>query len=291
MPSLFIGLVSHEGSRFAENQGEAGLAKTLAASWRAHGYRCEVEVNTHDAFDPSIQTITGTSVWRAVRAQLRLERSWRAYLREGSAVSIAGRARSWLRDGVVHAQAIRRYWRPWIGEGQPGHSSFRMIQRLFNIEFSHRHLMESGLASGSDWILIIEDDAFSADIPECVNGLLGIIEDFPECGYVNVSESFTASELGITHLLQPTGKDWRGHFSRQVWMSTRPVTNTVCAILYRREFLNSLVDELTRLPMNPIVPIDWKVNIALRDLYLRGALSSSDCLIVTPAPIDQLSMR
>jgi hypothetical protein len=166
-----------------------------------------------------------------------------------------------------------------------------MIRRLFNIEYSHRHLMQSGLDSGADWVLIIEDDAASSDVADCADGILGLTQDFPTCGFANISESFDLAELGISHLLRPTGTPWRGNVTRQVLTAERPVTNTVCAILYSRDFLLSLIEELDGLPMEPIVPIDWKVNIALRNLHAREAIPPLACLIVTPAPINQLSMR
>jgi hypothetical protein len=291
MPSLFIGLVSHVGSRFEISQGEKGLSQLLATAWRERGNSCEVEINTHDAYDPEARPITAASVWAAVDAQLRLEASWRTYLEEGANIPIHLRLRGRIGEGVVRARAIRRFWRPWRGAGRPGEAGFRMIRRLFNIEYSHRHLMQSGLNSGAEWILIIEDDASSPDIADCSDGLIELTQEFPECGYANVSESFALAELGIAHLLEPAAGIWRGWIPRAVMTSKRPVTNTVCAILYRREFLLRLTSEFDRIPMEPIVPIDWKVNIALRNLYLQGALSPAECLIVTPAPINQLSMR
>lgn len=291
MPSLFIGLVSHEGSRFALSQGPEGLAHRLAADWGQHGYHCEVQVNTRDAYEPETFPITSASVWAAVSAQLRLEASWRSYLQEGADVPVSQRLRARLGAGVVWLRAIRRYWRPWRGHGRPSDRGFRMIRRLFNIEFSHRSLMQAGIESGAEWILIIEDDASSSDLMDCTLGLMGLTKDFPSCGYANVSESFALAELGITHLLSPTGHDWHGAQVRSILAAARPVTNTVCAILYRREFLLQLVDEFDELAMEPIVPIDWKVNIALRNLFENGSHSPNECLIVTPAPINQLSMR
>jgi hypothetical protein len=73
--------------------------------------------------------------------------------------------------------------------------------------------------------------------------------------------------------------------------ASRPVTNTVCAILYRATFLRDLVAEMESLPMTPVVPIDWKLNIALMNMFESGSLLNGDCWNVTPGPMDQLSMR
>lgn len=291
MPSLFIGLVSHVGSRFEKSQGPDGLAELLAQRFRALGSTCDVEINTRDSYDPSLQPITAASVWTAVDAQLDLEIAWRRFLEDGTRIPLTRRVRSTIAQSVVRARAVRRFWRPWKGAGTPGESGLKMIRRLFNIEYSHRHLMQSGLDSGAEWILVIEDDAASADIDDCARGILRLIQDFPNLGYANVSESFALEQLGINHLLHDTGHAWQGSVNRKILSADKPITNTVCAILYRREFLLRLVEEFDLIPMEPIVPIDWKVNIALRNRFLAGDISPEECLLVTPAPITQLSMR
>ena len=132
MPSLFIGLVSHEGSRFALSQGAAGLGQQLSAEWGRRGYACEVKINTRDAYDPEVHPITAATVWGAVSAQLRLEASWRAFLQAGAGIPRAQRLRSRIGEAVVRVRAIWRYWRPWRGNGRPDEVGFRMIRRLFN---------------------------------------------------------------------------------------------------------------------------------------------------------------
>ena len=51
MTELFIGVVSHEGSRFAVSQGPGGLAAVLADQLHALGQSVLVEVSTVDAYD------------------------------------------------------------------------------------------------------------------------------------------------------------------------------------------------------------------------------------------------
>jgi hypothetical protein len=70
-----------------------------------------------------------------------------------------------------------------------------------------------------------------------------------------------------------------------------PVTNTVCAIAYRAPFAELLLEEYSKMPQRPVVPIDWKLNQALMTVHGRGELPSGSCLWVLPGPIDQLSMR
>ena len=167
-----------------------------------------------------------------------------------------------------------------------------MVRRLVNIELSHLDLMRSGLESQAPWILIIEDDAFVADLEDLTRGLAGLMVADPPAAYVNVSESFSTAELGIDHQLGPVSHaDWTGYQERSLVSAVRPVTNTVCAILYRREFLASLVTAMEALPLEPVVPIDWKLNMALMSMYRSGTITSGECWLVEPAPIAQMSMR
>jgi hypothetical protein len=76
-----------------------------------------------------------------------------------------------------------------------------------------------------------------------------------------------------------------------VYLASRPITNTVCAILYSREFLTTLVQELEALPMEPVLSIDWKLNVALMNLFESNKLDGFECWWVEPAPIKQMSMH
>ncbi|MCX6432181.1 MAG: hypothetical protein NTX29_05155 [Actinobacteria bacterium] len=278
MTSLFIGVVSHEGSRFSVSQGPGGLAQQLVAPLAQLGVEAHAQVNTADLHDSATLPVTDRMTQDSLTAQLHLEREWARFLQRSTGPRWwAGHSLRWLRRAE---QALR----------SPGP---RMTERLLNIELSHLDLLRAGLAVGSDWVLILEDDAAALDLPDCAAGLAGLMAAGPrQPQYVNVSQSFTNAELGIEHLLAPVrGVEWAGSIPRSVLAADRPVTNTVCAILYRGDFVSRLVSAMDALPMEPVVPIDWKLNLALMDLFTAGELQAGDCWVVEPAPIDQLSMR
>jgi hypothetical protein len=52
-----------------------------------------------------------------------------------------------------------------------------------------------------------------------------------------------------------------------------------------------LVTELKALPMEPVLSIDWKLNVALMNLYEANKMGDHDCWWVEPAPIKQMSMH
>lgn len=294
MTSLFIGVVSHENSRFAVSQGPSGLAALLVDPLSGHGLTTDIVVNTSNDYDPAALVIDGATVKRSLDATLRLEATWQTYLRAGSDRGPARTTRDAALFGLRWASQTARYVRPWQSADNDQTPGSRLVRRLVNIELSHLSLLREGIAQDPDWLLILEDDAATVDVDDCAAGLAGLMtyQGASPPQYVNVSQSFTPGQLGIAHLLS-TVEDatWRGSAARSLVSSSRPVTNTVCAILYRTSFARTLVDAMDALPMDPVVPIDWKLNMALMQLFHAGALAAGDCWLVDPGPIDQLSMR
>lgn len=270
--ALFIGVVSHEGSRFAVSQGPKGLAARLAVALP----RVEVAVNIVDLLPAQSDWVGPKQVQASLTAERAVDRRWASFL---------GRTSSPRWWGVYGARGLRRAWQRLQPPGDG------VLRRLINIELSHLDLMRRGLASGAPWVLILEDDAFTSDISDLSGGLTALLAQPEGPAYVNLSESFTPDELGIARLLSPARIGWQGTADRTVLTAERPVTNTVCAILYSSAFLQDLVAQLDALPMEPVVPIDWKLNEALMRLYAAGTIRAGDCWLVEPGPIAQMSMQ
>lgn len=277
MTALFIGVVSHEGSRFAVSQGPDGLGEQLARALRDRGTDVTVQVNTADLHDPAAVPVSSRTVQESLTEQLHLDRRWAAYL-------AGSRGPAWW---AQHGLRWMRRLDQSIRRPDP-----RMVERLLNIEFSHLDLLRTGLSSGATWVLVLEDDAASMDVDDCAAGLLGLMANAPQPAFVNVSESFTPAQLGIEHLLsEMPGTTWAGSVDRHVLGASRPVTNTVCAILYRSSFVTRLLAAWDALPLEPVVPIDWKLNLVLMGLFESGECGPGDCWQVDPGPIDQQSMH
>lgn len=274
---LFIGVVSHPETPFRVNQGHLGLAALLSDELRRHGVSSTCEVNVKNSFDESGVKESEIVFRKGIAAEVRLESQWYKYL--GSPLG--------LRYLVTHSIRWLRVqsfcWRK---------SDVAEIRRLINIELSHRHLMKKGLESRSEWILILEDDAGAQDIADIAIGLKSIMDCDQPPIFVNLSKSFSLKDLGINHLLSPSSAlSWSGTISRTVMQSERPATNTVCAILYQRDFLVRLVSELEAMSFEPVIPIDWRINEALINLWAGGQVGSGECCFIDPAPIVQLSMH
>jgi hypothetical protein len=285
--TVFLGLVTYRGTRFPDSAAPGGFLPHLAEALEAAGRRPILRVNADDAFDPSGTALDAAAVRASIAAEMRTEAQWRRYLAPGRGqpllpVELAAR----------RAYRLARYAPPWRGSVAPDDPGPRMLRRLVNIELSHLTLLREAVAAGADWTLIAEDDARAEQADRFAADLVGFLDDHaagPQPGYVNISRSFSAGELGTTALTTPVGA-W-GTGGAVLLAAERPVTNTVCAILYRGAFLRTLLAALEAVPMFPVLPIDWKLNRALLDLHAAGRVSAGDCWLVEPAPVVQRSMH
>ena len=267
-PRFLIGVVTHEGSRFPEAIGDAGAAASLASALRA--LDCDVSIRVM-AEDLWAGEATPAMVQASLNAQLALEAAWGRFL---------GRSRTaswWLEQGLRTLGRVRRRLSP---------PSPSMVRRLLNIELAHMTLLRVGLDSGADVMVVLEDDAVLEDPVDAAAGLLGLLS--LDWGYVSISASFGSGHLRVGGLLSPAGT-WAGTRTRQVLRSSLPVTDTVCAMAYRGDFLATLVPALDQVPQQPVLPIDWKLNAALMAMARRADLSQA-CLLVEPGPFRQGSM-
>ena len=104
MTDLFIGVVSHQGSRFSQNQGENGLAFGLSRALEARDCSTLVQINTVDAWSPEVLPLTPEEGRASAIASLDFEQTWDRYLNEGNPVSVAARLR---RSGEFQARHLK----------------------------------------------------------------------------------------------------------------------------------------------------------------------------------------
>jgi len=276
---LFVGLVTHPKSRFPESATMQGLMMQVAQGASVAGLRVHTGASDKDAFPGDSLPVSRSMVRRSIAAELEVERRWRRYLRGGSEPCWMG--------SFFAARCVARMLRsgmPWRSSQQDG---LRMVRRLANIEASHLRIMDMALDSGADWVLLLEDDAQSPDGNEFGRLLAGFIRsnrDQSQPQMVSLSESFSSDDLGISPLLSPVPAA-RGPWPMQA--AERVVTNTLCATLYRRGFLKMIVAALHEIPLEPVVPIDFKLNLAIMAVDAR--CDSGDSWIASPAPLEQRS--
>jgi hypothetical protein len=283
-PDVFIGLVTFPRTRFAQARSEGGLAAQLSRGLRSRGLTTQVSIQEFDLLNPRELNVTPTAIRDSIEAELLIEREWREYL-SGDRASLRLRA----------LLGARRVWRrlrlapPWQRKSPLTASGARSLIRLANIELSHLSIMDAALTSQARWCLILEDDAQTDDPQTLARQLSQFIEYVEKASTsvttMNLSESFTPQQLGICNLLDPVPSDplvtnWN------LYASKKHVTNTVCAVLYREDFLLCLREQLAAIPLEPVIPIDFKINAAI----IRGeAVLPGETWICSPAPVVQAS--
>lgn len=282
---LCIGIVTHPSSRHFAEVTDPAFAEGFRSAAKTAGLRVELHINERNAFDDAGSRLTGMSVLHAAWFQARLEAAWHRYLTGSGVLAVLAR-----RAGIL-ALRLREYLRPIRSRGRLAISGERMCRRLANIELSHLDLIRRAVDGGAPWILILEDDAHAADLDALMGDVRAIMESAGPAGspqYVSLSESFDAARLGVHGLMAPmevTGV--RGVVLR----ARKPVTNTVCAVLYRAEFAATVLRDCEELGLFPICAIDWKLNAVLMGMHAAGEIGEGDCWFVEPGPFRQRSMH
>lgn len=154
----------------------------------------------------------------------------------------------------------------------------KMLLRQSNISAGHVQLMQNAVWRGDKYLLILEDDFHLSNLTSLksqLNFVLEVLENNPHLMLINLSESFTNEELGHYGFVQNNFTS-PNHSELIVSCLPHPVTNTVCATIYRTDFLILLTRELRLMDEISLIPIDHKINIALMKLIKRGSLNV-DC--------------
>ena len=277
-PLVFIGLVTHPNTRFKDSQTATGVTSRLDAELRRKGISVFTTICAENLCDYSISRYTTAE---SKLAQKAASTYWKYYLLKQcppiyklAAVFIKGLASAFQDFFSKKAQTATR--------------------RLINIELAHLSLMQQALKARASWAIIIEDDATCDNIEDLADGILGIIGSTQEPSYINLSLSFTPKQLKVESLLQidPNFR-WKGTVHRSIMRSNLPITNTVCAVAYAASFLRDLLQVMEGMGTFPVLPIDWKLNIALIKLYHTKSLKERfrGCLFVEPGPLIQGSLH
>ncbi len=286
-PDIFLGLVTHAATSFPASSGDEGLLRGLQAQLRLHGVSSEARIHDEDAWSPEVVQIDRSAILRSIDAELRVESQWRRW--HGSA-KFRPRLQLEIWARKLHR---RRKYLPMGKAIDQDHPGFRMIRRLVNIEMAHVTLLREACDSGLDWALILEDDASGRPevIAEMLVHFFEAVSGREQPFYVNMSRSFSVKRLGVESALVQQIALPSSQGAVQLVASEKAVTNTVCAVLYRKSFLERLVHVMDEIPVDPVIPIDWKLNLALMDLTETGLLAPGDCWLAEPAPIIQSSMH
>lgn len=269
MGDLFIGLVTHQGTAHPESTGPFGLKQSLSDALSRSGLHIQSRTEDRDLM-PAMVSISESDLVDSRNMLKHVQREWARY-RSGPAIRDQfHRLRGALRGNLEPASDIA-------------------AKRLLNIELAHLSLMESALESESQFALIIEDDAQCADIIGLGQDLTALIQRDDAPFMTHLSTSFSPREMGVSHLLKEKLLPWSG--GGVEYALQRPVTNTVCAVLYRRDFLTDAVTRWRARDLVPVIPVDWRLNALLIEMNESDGFPKGYASIVFPGPIVQRSLH
>ncbi len=269
MNGLFIGLVTHPRTRFPDSRGADGLIAHLAGALTPLGVATTTHVEDRD-LAAEMPELSESELADSQRYLLDVQRAWASYCSRGGAKL---RLQQWvggLRDSIEPATASQ-------------------ARRLLNIELAHLELMSASVSAGAEFTLIVEDDADCTDIAALACDLHEMLTR-PSPPYMShVSTSFSPKELGIESLVDSVEQEWSN--GEEELRFKRPVTNTVCATVYRRDFLVDLHALWLAEPLLPVIPVDWRLNALLMRMHANGLLPQGYSSLVNPSPIIQRSLH
>lgn len=269
MSGLFIGLVTHPRTRFPDSRGGDGLMAQLAGALEPLGISTTTQVEDRD-LAAGIPDLSAEDLADSQRYLLDVQRAWASYCSRGRAKL---RLQQWvgaIRGSIEPATALQ-------------------ARRLLNIELAHLELMSFSIETGSDFTMIIEDDAGCSEVESLACDLDNLMARSPAPYMAHVSTSFSPEELGIEGLVDSVEQQW-SNGGKELRLK-RPVTNTVCATVYRQDFLVALHNLWRAEPLLPVIPVDWRLNALLMRMHANGLLPEGYSSLVHPSPIIQRSLH
>jgi hypothetical protein len=215
------------------------------------------------------------SAWR----QVQIEKAWDEYLRESTGSDFDARKHgSIFFSGMFVKRAI----------------SFLLnsssLARLANIDFSHLRVLKEGVATGAEWMLIIEDDAQFAEPVRTAHVLRTVFDFFDGQSssiFINLSESIDTLQLKVDGIISRGNSVLTFANDSELVQASPAISNTVCANIYSIDFARDFVSAIETQGIFPSVPIDWRLN----QLIMEDRETPVECYWVIPGVFLQGSMH
>lgn len=291
--SLLVGVVTHPRSRYNADNAAGDFATSVADAVTSFGLPTSSLVSDRDDYDPERWPLARTELLESAWYQSRLEYRWRRYLDAG-----AGDTVGTIRDiGLFGATAGRRTLEAAAGsvlQASDKRYGRTAARRLLNIDLSHLRVFDEAVECGASWVLVLEDDAWATSPEVAGHALVALIDliDDRDVQFASLSTSLSHEQLGVTQLLhEQESLDLADGRRLTILRADRPVTNTVCATLYRTSFAAEVAARIRSRGLVPVVPIDWRLNEALLDMWVVGRVGPESCVWVEPGIFVQRSMH
>ena len=274
-----MGLVTHSRSRFNSQGQSTESFIELATQLDELGLSNDSIVSDRNDFELIGEKIGLVDRLKSAWWQVKVERAWTNYLRnsQGSVHRVRNSSGIFFM-GMFIKRAISFSF------------DSRVLERLANIDLSHLRILDEGIASGADWILVIEDDASYRDVHGIAEKIQKIYSHLSDGGrevFLNLSESIGTEELRVDQLLANSSAELTLSGGTKLLKISPPVSNTVCANMYSRSFAITFAEAIRSQGVLPSIPIDWRLN----QLILSQDPSFIDCFWLVPGAFIQGSMH
>jgi hypothetical protein len=175
----------------------------------------------------------------------------------------------------------------------------RQALRFQNIMLSMVYLFETFQNSDSEFALIFEDDAEFVDYKkqaEQVYEMLRMVSKISGGNILmNISESYSPTELGIENLMQDytNTNEYLKSSRSKIYSLTKPAANTTAAIICDQQFVRRILIFYNKILLNSRVgykfmPLDWTFNRFMIETFKHEKFY---CYTVYPGLIPQLSLK
>jgi len=215
------------------------------------------------------------SAWK----QVQIEKAWDEYVRESTGSDSLTRIHGAIFFSGMFVKRTISYL-----------FNSCSLARLANIDLSHLRVLKEGVASGADWVLIIEDDAQFADPVRTAGVLRTVLEFFGSPAssiFINLSESIDTVELRVDGIVSGGNSMLALTNGSELFEISPAISNTVCANIYSLNFASEFAHAIEVQGILPSVPIDWRLN----QLIMEARVTPVECYWVIPGPFLQGSMH
>lgn len=267
--SIFIGVLTYPHSRYSFSHIKPFTANLAKAGLKVQFAICDKNLTKQDE-----KEITRGLAARTTFRHLVLQMRWYLSLPNHS-------ARVQKKGGWVYHSISSFVTRILTLSNTAGlESAQKSMIRLKNISMGHASLWSQAVASKTDWMLILEDDATPIETSTTHEQLVRVIDFLASSSllnnnvYCDLSRSFSSTELGI----EISSKPVQVIGDQVLHVVARPFTNTLCAVLMSRSMVQSLSGAFRgylESPTSEFLPIDWLVNKHFLDSF--GKKKKSAC--------------
>jgi hypothetical protein len=252
-PEVFLGLVTHSQSFFNQKGQSVRSFEQLVQGMKDSGMSVDYLVSDQNDYSTKTFPISRIALIEAAQAQAKLEHQWRVFIAKRSGLDGKRVSEQFLYYGM----RLKRTLAGLKGNDSPAAKAY---QRLINIDLSHHRVLTQGINSGAKAVVVLEDDALLPD-PQGIGNLIEVVKMAIEAkiDFINLSESISVPELGIERILNRANPVACDSDLRVIELDA-PVTNTVCANYYSREFAITFHSHISPDRLTPVKPIDWRLN-------------------------------